>query len=117
LDKLAMPASESLQRLVNFPEALQLLLQDGYQKSCLLLAIGSKKYGTISEGSAKNWTLDEWNGELDPHHPIHRRVFRPVYSRGSGVLIQKELYLNSSNPLEAGVELKNWFAQTVSPQI
>jgi hypothetical protein len=117
LDKLAMPASRALQKLKGFPEALEMLLQDGYQKSCLLLAIGSKLYGTISENSAKNWTLEEWNRAFGPHHPIQRRVFCPAYSEHSTVFSQEELYLKSSNPLEAAVELRNWFNQTISPSI
>jgi len=110
LDKLAMPASESLDRMVeNFPEALQRLLQDGYQHSAILLAIGTRRYGKITKNSAKNWTEEEWNGALDPAHPIQRRIFRPAYSQGSSALTQKELYLQSPDPIEAALELKKWF--------
>jgi hypothetical protein len=109
LDKLAMPASESLQRLVNFPEALEMLLQDGYQHSAILLAIGSPRYGTPTFENSPNWTLNEWNGALGPQHPIQRRIFRPAYSKGSSALDKKELYLQSSDPLEAAIELRNWF--------
>jgi hypothetical protein len=115
LDKLAMPASTSLERMVkNFPEALEMLLQDGYQHSSLLLAIGTRRYGVISDNSAKNWTMEEWNGALDPQHLIQRRIYHPAYSKGSSVLTQRELYLQSSDPLEAAVELKNWYHQIIS---
>jgi hypothetical protein len=114
LDQLAMPASESLKRLKNFPEALEQLLCDGYRHSSILLAIESRNYGTQSNSSAKNWTLDEWNGVLNPDQMLYHCVFRPSYSQPSEALVKCDYRIKSFDPTEAAFELKTWFCSTRS---
>ena len=105
-----MPASESLRRLANFPEALEILLQDGYQHSSVLLAIESKHYGTKSDQSAKNWTLDEWNGVYDTDRKLLRVAYRPSYAKETPVIAENDLHLESIEVEDAARKLKDWFA-------
>ena len=109
LDRLAMPASESLRRLANFPQALEILLQDGYRHSSVLLAVESKRYGMKSEKSAKNWTLDEWNGVYDTNRKLHRVVYRPAYAKESQIVSGNDLHLDDLNVKNIARKLREWW--------
>ncbi len=77
LDHLALPDSRALKKIQKDKDRLERLLRYGYRQCKYLLAIDSKNYGNASPGSAKNWTLREWNGSIAPRARLDRICFRP----------------------------------------
>ena len=61
-DQRALPASRALARLTGAPDVLERLLDYGLDRSRVLLALGSKHWGSPSSRDAnRNWTRGEWD--------------------------------------------------------
>ena len=109
LDLLALPRARAL-KLVQRDEAkLERLLRYGYGQCVCVLAIDSAKYGTQTRESAANWTLKEWNGELNSGQKLARVCFSPGCGvRHSPVTAAADVILSGTTPDEAARELRVW---------
>lgn len=97
-DLLALPVSKYTPRIQKNPEVMTTLLKYGYKQCRCLLAIDSVHYGVRSQGSDKNWTLEEWNGTLDAKQRRIRFCIPLSADRRSGVTASADHVLRQELP-------------------
>lgn len=106
LDILALPKARASKKINEDGSKLERLLRYGYEHCICILAIDSEKYGTRSQKSAANWTLQEWNGELAPGKKLNRFWYHPAETEGySRIATASDKSLKSTMPEEAAREL------------
>ena len=108
LDLLALPKARALRKIQGDEEKLERLLRYGYRRCFALIGVETINYGSQSEGSHRNWTLREWEGEFVTDRRLARIAYRPKSAIGSELMSCVDLRLSSADPQVAAGELRNW---------
>lgn len=112
LDLLALPRAKALKKIQKDKKKLESLLKYGYQQCIGIIAVDSENYGHCSKKSERNWTLREWQGELDPDKKMVRILFQPGDNASKYISTAPKIQLSSKLALDAGIELKNKLIDT-----
>jgi len=113
LDLLALPRAKALKKVQRDKKKLESLLKYGYHQCFGIIAVDSAHYGLRSEKSERNWTLREWQGELEPDKEIVRILFQPGDNPSTNIHPAPTVPLLSKQPWDAAIELKKLLSKNV----
>lgn len=110
LDILALPQALALEKIQQDAPLLEKLLRYGYKHCRAIIALGTKRYGESSHGSAKNWTWRELSGQVAPGVKLFKVLYPRKGKISTRVSDSTDAILTSKNPERAAKEFTTLFA-------